>query len=211
MVGSRHQGTRGGGVTYHIGQIVPMRAARGIWRSERRPGWFIFTTPPQAEARAAAWLREVGADECWFPVEERWRTEARGKTRRVSYLAPVAPRYLFAVLSFDPHWDVLFDRAKGKISKVIARDGVPLEIPEQAMLEMRQVPRRIEAMREEIRRASEIRPGDRAEIVAGPLAGWTVDVTRIHAGIAHFIVPLLGRSEAKIAMGDMRKIQGLAG
>lgn len=200
---------------YQAGQVIPPEewqaifGKRGLWAAPLpAPQWYIFTTAAQRELPAEAWLRRNGVPECWFPTETRWRNLPRGKRRKVSYLAPIAPRYLFAVLDKEPHWDVLFARARvlGNITGVVSRNGVPQPIPEAAMMQMRHVPQRLEAIRAEMEAAKRINPGDRAEIITGPLAGWTVDIATIHDGIASFVLPLLGKSAASVELSGLRKI-----
>lgn len=199
-------------MAFEIGQPVDptawatMFGKRGLWARDADPQWYIFTTAPQGELPAEAWLRRNGVPECWFPTEMKWRIIPRGKRRKVPYMAPIAPRYLFSVLDKVPHWDVLFDRARGKLTGVVSRDGVPQPIPEAAMMQMQQVPQRLETLREDMRRARQIGPGDRATVQDGPMAGWTVDVTRIHAGIAHIVIPLLGQREVPIEEARLRKL-----
>lgn len=196
-------------MAFRIGEVVPVERGRGIWRTTWQPAWFIFITAPQAETAAEAWLRRNGCEDCWFPSEERWRA-SRGRRRKVAYLAPIVPRYLFARLPMEPHWDVLFAEARGKITRVVSRDGIPLPVPEAAILQMQHLPERLAVIRETARRAAEIRRGDRAMITAGPLSGWIIDVAGIHGGIARAVLPLLGGTEVEISEANLKKLQGLA-
>lgn len=197
---------------YEIGQEIDAASwgalfgRRGIWRCDADPQWYIFVTAPQGEVAAGAWLRRNGVPECWFPTEPKWRRVPRGKVRKVRYFAPVVPRYLFAVIDKEPNWDVLFARARGKLVGVVSCNGTPIPIPERDMMAMRQVPARLAAITEKRRIAAMIRPGDRVEIEDGPLAGWTVDVARIHAGIASIVIPMLGLDEVKVPADRLRKV-----
>ena len=197
-------------MTYQVGQIVEFPQARGIWRRDWEPSWFILTTPAQSEAPASAWLMAQGCAECWFPTEVRWRRIPRGKRSKVKYLAPIVPRYVFALMPAEPHWDVLFSRARGKVSGVVSRYGIPAPISDADMAGMREVPQRLANAREVARQARTIRAGDRASVTSGPLAGWTVDVESIHAGIARIVVPLLGRSSVEISEEHLVKTQPVA-
>lgn len=197
-------------MAFRVGEVVPVERGRGIWREDWPPAWFIFTTPAQSESAAAAWLQAQGVCECWFPVEVRWRRQPHGRRAKVKYSAPIVPRYIFAFLPAEPHWDVLFDRARGKLSGVVSRDGLPLAIPEAAILQMRHVPERLALIRERDRIARIVRPGDRASVTTGPLAGWTVDVESIHGGIARIVVPLLGRSSVEISVANLARILPVA-
>lgn len=153
---------------------------------------------------------KVGAVDAWFPSEVRWRAVSRGNRAKVKYLAPVAPGYLFALVSRQPNWGALFHGSRGKIQRVVTLDGEPYPVPERQLMAMQDMPGRIREVAERARRAREIRPGDKAEITSGPLAQWTVDIARINAGIAWFISPLLGGREVAIPVEALRKTQGLA-
>jgi len=203
---------RGAGMGYEIGQRIDddawqaMFGKRGIWIKDADPQWYIFVTAPQRELQAEAWLRRNGVHECWFPTEPRWRRIPRGMVRKVRYMAPIVPRYLFVMIDKEPNWDVLFDRARGKLTGVVSRDGVPMPICEADMLKMRHVPVTLEAIREKRRLASMIREGDRVEVMSGPLEGWMVDVSRIHAGMARIIIPMLGLDEVDVPIDRLRRV-----
>ncbi len=126
-------------MTYQIGQIVPFHYTRSVWRADiAPPQWFIFHVKSQHELPAEAWLMRNGACEAWHPTEVRWRL-VRGKRRKVKYHAALVPGYVFALLDRIPHWDVLFDRAKGKLLHVVSRDGIPLAIGEDVIEKMADV------------------------------------------------------------------------
>lgn len=194
-------------MTYTIGQIIPIERRRGIWHRPIDAAWYIFNTKPQQEIAASAWLVKNGALDAWFPHEIGWRKIARGRPRKIEYLRRIAPGYVFALLGNEPHWDVLFREARGKLTRVVSHNSVPMQIPESSIAQMQHVPRRIEEIREAARQARMIRPGDKAEITDGPLSGWVVDVTRIDAGIAHFVVPLLGERETAIPVARLERRQ----
>lgn len=188
-----------------IGDVLPAPSARGIWGAECEPAWFIFTVPPRGELPASAWLTRNGVSECWHPTEAAFKRDRFKPGKRIPYQRPVAPGYLFAVLSSRPNWDVLFARSRGKLLKVVSHNGQPVPIPEDVIADMAQVPQRLEAIREAERERRMIRPGDKAKIKLGETE-WTVTVDAIHEGIASFILPLLGGRPVSAPATAMQKV-----
>jgi hypothetical protein len=187
-----------------IGDTLPPPATRGLRHYDWQPAWHIFTVPPRGELPATAWLARNGVAECWHPTETAFRRDRFKPNKRIPYERPVAPGYLFAVLPFCPNWDVLFYRARGKLLKVVSHNGEPIPIPESEIGKMRLIPKRLADIREAEAERQRINPGDRAVVeIAG--IEWQVTVDRIHAGIAHFIVPLLGGREVQKPVSDMVK------
>jgi hypothetical protein len=195
-------------VTYHLGQVIPFTPDRGVWRCEMPPQWFIFRSSPMAELPAEAWLLRQGALDAWHPVEKKWRIVGGAKRRKVPYIAAVAPGWVFVLLDREPHWDVLFDRARGKLTHVVGRDGIPLAIPETAIEQMAQVPERMQARLDAIAEARRIRPGDRATLDPGKALAWTVEVTAIHGTIARVVIPLLGDRETEVDVARLERLMG---
>lgn len=187
-----------------IGDTVPASATRGIWHHDWEPAWFIFTTPPRGELPASAWLTRNGVAECWHPTETAFKRNRFKPGKRIPYERPVAPGYLFAVLPQRPHWDVLFARSRGKLLKVVSHNGEPVAISEDIIARMHQVPQRLAAIREAEAAKRRINVGDKVSLqIAG--VEWQVTVDRIHAGIAHFIIPLLGGREVQAPVETLRK------
>lgn len=197
---------------YEIGQKIDaetwqsMFGKRDLWVRDADPRWYIFITAPQGELPAEAWLRRNGVPECWFPTEERWKRIPRGKVRKVKYLAPIVPRYLFVTLDKEPNWDLLFERSLGKLTGVVCRDGVPMPISERDMLKMQQVPATLFAIREKKRLATIVRAGDRVRVLSGAFEEWVVDVSRVHAGVAHVILPMLGLNEVEVPVDRLARV-----
>mgnify|MGYP006892225489 FL=1 len=104
---------------------------------------------------------------------------------------------------------MLFARAQhgGKklLTHVVSRGSEPIPIPESTIIEMAQVPKRLEVIREAEREARKLRPGDKARLNIGGTE-WTVQVEAIHEGIASFVLPLLGGHEVKARVEDVRKV-----
>ena len=187
-----------------IGDIIPAPTSRGIWHHDWEPAWHIFTVPPRGELPATAWLTRNGVSECWHPTETAYKRTRFKPNQRIPYERPVAPGYLFVVLPQRPHWDVLFARSRGKLLKVVSHNGEPLPIPESEIGKMRLVPQRLASIREAEAARRRLNPGDKATVsIAG--IEWQVTVDRIHAGIAHFIVPLLGGREVQAPVDALRK------
>lgn len=190
-----------------VGDAVDLPTGRGIWASEWEPSWFIFTVPPRGELPASAWLSRNGVTECWHPTETAFKRTRFKPNQRIPYERPVAPGYLFAVLAHRPHWDVLFARSRGKLLRVVSHNGQPIAVPESVILDMEQVPHRLASIKEAERAKRTIGPGDR---VAVSVAGieWQVEVSRIHEGIASFVIPLLGGREVSASVDTLRKVGG---
>lgn len=192
-----------------IGDAIPASSERGIWAQDWEPSWFIFTVPPRGELPASAWLAHNGVDECWHPTETAFKRVRHKPGQRIPYERPVAPGYLFVVLPSLPHWDVLFDRSRGKLLKVVSHNGQPVAVPEETIAAMALVPQRLATIREAEAAKRRLNAGDRATVsIAG--IKWQVTVDRIHAGIAHFVVPLLGGREVQAPVASLTKAQGLA-
>lgn len=189
-----------------IGDVFPAAEGRSIWAAHWEPAWFIFTVPPRGELPASAWLARNGVAEAWYPSETAFKRNRFRPNQRTPYERPVAPGYLFAVLPSLPHWDVLFARSRGKLLKVVSDKGRPIAVPESVIMDMAKVPQRLETIREAERAKRMIRPGDKVTVdIAG--ISWTVEVDRIHAGIASLILPLLGGREVQRPVDALRKAE----
>ncbi len=192
-----------------IGDVFPPHDGRRLWAWGRDPAWFIFQVPPRGELPASAWLARNGVAETWYPSETAFKRNRFRPNERIPYERAVAPGYLFAVLARQPHWDILFARSQGKLLRVVSHNGEPFPMPESEFGKMKQMPRRLAEIREAEIAKRTIHPGDKAVVsVAG--IEWTVDVSRIHAGIASFIIPLLGGREVTAPVTALRKAEGLA-
>lgn len=190
---------------YFIGQTIPLEPRRPVQVGDAVPLWYGFQTPPQKETSAQAWLEKRGI-EAWFPTEPRRRRLPKGKRAFVEYDGKVVPRYIFARFTGYPQWDVLRDCRW--LSRVIGVDGNPLPVSDDVMSQMEKVPQRLEIIRQREAEKRIIRPGDKVRISSGPMDGWIVDVSAVHAGIAKLILPqaLLGISETQVAVSRLHKI-----
>lgn len=192
-----------------VGDTVNLPPGRGIWACEWEPAWFIFTVPPRGELPASAWLSRNGVSECWYPSETAFKRDRFKPNARIPYQRPVAPGYLFVVLPMLPHWDVLFARSRGKLTKVVSQGADPIAIPESVIADMEQVPQRLDAIREAEREKRMIRQGDKARLNIGGTE-WTVQIDAIHEGIASFVLPLLGGHEVRAPIDGLRKVTASA-
>lgn len=190
--------------TVQIGDRIDLDPTRPIWAEDWQPAWFVFTVPPRGELPATAWLARNGAPECWHPTETAFKRHRFKPGQRIPYQRPVVPGYLFAVLPRCPHWDVLFARARGKLLRVVSHNGQPVPISEDTLARMRQVPHRLAEIREAEAARRRINPGDRATVTIAGIE-WQVTVDRIHAGIASFIVPLLGGGTVNMPVEALKK------
>ncbi|WP_313353299.1 hypothetical protein [Paracoccus sp. (in: a-proteobacteria)] len=79
---------------------------------------------------------------------------------------------------------------------------------DEVMAQIAQVPERLEIIRRREAEKRIIRQGDKVEIVDGVMRGWVVDIASVHAGLAKFLVPLLGEREVEIGVDRLRKLAG---
>jgi transcription antitermination factor NusG len=115
---------------------------------------------------------------------------------------------MFAGFPQPPRWHTLRDCRY--LTGVVTVAGQPAVITEFAMAQMAQIPATLAARRAEEAERRTIRPGDRATITDGPLAGCRVSVASVHAGIARVILGILGATEAQIEVARLDKAQAVA-
>ena len=188
---------------YFIGQVLPYEGPQPVQHGDCEPCWYIFQTPPRKEASATAWLDQRGV-EAWHPVTTKIRRVPRSRIKSVPYETPVAPRYLFARFTGRPQWHVL--KTCRWITRVVGVEDRPMPVTDEVMGLMASVPERLEIIKRREIEKRIIRPGDKARIGKGPLEGWIVDVSEVHAGIARFTVPLFGARSGVANLDDLHKI-----
>lgn len=152
--------------------------------------WHVARVAPTREARAVAELGARGV-RAFAPMRTHWRRPGNGARRRVSFLAPAAPGYVFVGL--DP-------RFKRWVSVLGQRDVVrmlggdkPLRLSAAAVAAAR-------AMQEdvvcELRRAMptgrEYGVGDRVEMLEGRFEGLTARVTGLARDEARLLLRMFG-------------------
>lgn len=192
---------------YQIGQVVPFEVVENRIQAGALdvPEWYIFRTEAQKEAGVVAWLNHKGV-EAWYPTEKAWRRIPRGKRKRVPYDRTIAPRYVFARFTGEPDWAVV--RSCRYIQKVVGLHGRPMPVRDEVIAEMERVPGRLAILRQKLRDARKVKPGCKAKIMDGALAGWVVDVEDIDAGIAHFVIPLLGGRRTAFPVSGLERVTG---
>lgn len=89
---------------------------------------------------------------------------------------------------------------------MVGVDGRPLPITDEILSEMEHVPARLEAIRKREQCKRQINPGDRVRIKDGAMADYVVEVSAVHAGIAKFMVPLLGDAMSQIPVDRLTKL-----
>jgi len=180
-------------MTYHIGQRFQYIAPRGFTGADLpKPVWHALTVQPGREASTRDMLANHGIH-AQFPVDRRTRFR-RGK--KVVTAHPVVTRVVYAQFKAEPQWDVLKQRRL--ITGVYSRGSWPIEIPYdiiRAVMGLPTVAEELEAARQEMLR---VREGDKAEITAGPLSGFMVDIQRVAHGRAWFTTLAGLKGEARV-------------
>lgn len=191
--------------SYQIGETYPLDSPMPLWRNGP-PRWYIFETKPQSELVASSWLLRHGALEAWYPTREYVKRLRNNKT--ATSLKPEWPRYMFALCPAAPtSWRNLFDRSLLRINRVVCNGGEPVILDAEALLNMKDVPACLEAIRKARAEEATIRPGDKVEIQGGEMHGWQVEVSDLDAGFAQFVIPLLGGSKMKAPLTALRKVK----
>jgi transcription antitermination factor NusG len=160
-----------------------------IFREYWQPLWVVLIVPPQGERRAIAWLDEKGVTEAWYPTETVYVHARVPPYKRIPRIKPIATGYLFAKLDRRPIWDFLFSQSRGKISDVMRIGERPVALADSDLMQMREVPERLRALRDAMTEAKRIRPGDTVTITEGTLAGWVVRVDSLTGGTIRFTAP----------------------
>lgn len=179
---------------------------RQAFAEDQPPEWYILKVAPQQELPLSAWLARQGIAEVWYPTEVAWKASRRPDGRKIKYLKPLVPGYLFVNLNRRPIWDVLMDRTKGKMTGVFSQDGWPIVIPEAAIMQMAQVPQRLAFIRDQDAEARKLHVGDSGRFDLGGVA-WQLDVKRLDAAIAYFVMPFFGgEREVQIPIEKVVKV-----
>jgi len=152
--------------------------------------WYAVWTHSQCETRVAEGLERRGFD-VYLP---RVRMPSRRRDRRIVLRQPLFPGYVF--LHFDSSREDYLRAAgtEGVVRILGDRWDALWTIPEEQV----QAVRRVVNDGDGARAVAWVRVGDRARIVAGPLAGLEGVVSARHSGRATFVVnvDLLQRSVA---------------
>lgn len=163
--------------------LPPAPRPRGIVSGPEfpRPIWFALRVGIQKERATREYLRarDIFA---FYPSHDAKRV-IRGKASTVE--RPEIPGIVYAQFRQQPQWDILKLRDR-LITGVFCRDGLPVEIHTDVIRHLQGLTVEAERLRQARAEMLRVRPGDRATITAGPLAGFAVDVTEVKGGIAWF-------------------------
>lgn len=153
--------------------------------------WYVCTTAPQAERRAADSLRrETERLAKWdlppivpyVPCESLWRARRAGQVSgpRKEVQRPVARSYAFLGVSGGlraGHLGVMSERnveganRHGLIAVLGSRDGIPLSLPDRDLKFLAKLAREeVEAARTDVVEEPDFGVGDRRPLTDGPLA-----------------------------------------
>lgn len=159
-----------------IGDPWPFSSSRGLTGRKCDPVWYALITAPQKERDTHQRLQNAGVV-VRYPTIEKTRHQF-GKKR--TFMIPVVPRIIYAQFKYEPQWDVMKDRRV--IVGVFSINGRPIALTEDDIARVMGLPTEAERLEDERREAILPRPGEKAEITAGVLAGFFVDVERVEFG-----------------------------
>lgn len=150
--------------------------------------WFVLTTPPQMELKAADAIRAHGA-EVVCPIEHKYM---RRNNIAVARAVAMLPRYLLVEppQALDLYrYSALTDRAgKRLIVGALGMNGMPSPVPAISVSYMRG----LETDRPIVQPQRGLRAGDRVIINDGPYAGCVVTVARVYRGKVDVLINLFG-------------------
>lgn len=178
-----------------IGDVFPpAMPAKIVVGSEHPPVWHCVMVPPQSEAKARAYFRarDVFA---FYPswCQKRWDPRRKEYTERER---PHIPRHLYVQFRQRPQWHIL--KTRRVITGIMTQGGLPVAIHPDVIRHLQGLTveaDRLAAAKAEMMR---LRPGDTAQIIAGPLAGLAVEVGQIRGDEAWLNLPFAGRIKASI-------------
>ncbi len=187
-------------MTDHIGQIVPYTAPRRIVSGpETPPIWHCLIVPPQKERAAREFLRKRDIFS-FFPSEEITRVVA-GKKRTIE--KPMITQHVYAQFRQQPQWDVM-KRVHRLITGVYCIGGKPVAIPRDVIRHLQGMTVEAERLRAAQAELMRIREGDTAEIVEGPLAGFSVSVVGTSNGEAWW--EMVSGAKGKMPVSRLRRV-----
>jgi transcription antitermination factor NusG len=170
-----------GAVVYQIGETYPLDGRRGIIGAKlEEPVWHALVVLPMRERAATEMLKQKGVHAFFPQREKRYHQRGRTFTRKL----PIVTQIVYAKFWHQPNWDVM--QRQKLITGVFSRNGRPIRIPSDIIRQVRGMQVEEEKLEEARHRLFEFHPGDRAEITAGPLSGFLVDVTRVAQGRVWF-------------------------
>ncbi len=160
-----------------------------LWSSECKPAWIVPIVPSGRELQASAWLARNGIN-AWYPTDTIYVRDPRRPDKRIPKIKAAVGGYLFVHTNRIPVRDFWVRRSLGKITDIFHWGDKLVMMGDGAFGEMRQMPDRLEAMRQAAIEAATIRVGDTATITGGNMNGWTITVDSISGGVAFFDAPI---------------------
>lgn len=162
-----------------IGDTMPYDPPRGI-AGEKLPvaeyRWHALRVPPMRERAACAMLKAQRVF-AFCPMEDRVRFR---KGRKIVQSFPTVTQIIYARFRHRPNWDVML--ARKLITGVFCDGNIPIALHPDVIRAIQGLPTRAERLAEARAEMLRLRPGDRADMLDGPLAGFVVDVTRTEKG-----------------------------
>jgi transcription antitermination factor NusG len=127
------------------------------------PAWYAVQTKPRQEERVLYWIRRRAALPVFLPKVEQLR---RRGARRLVYVEPLFPSYVFVQMALEPHAWQAVKWAPG-VRRILGTDDVPTPVPPEAMRLLRE---RCDGD-EVVRWAPAFRKGEAVRVVHGPFEG----------------------------------------
>lgn len=154
--------------------------------------WYALTVPPQKEFAAEAGLKARG-HQVFVPHEYKWRRVSRYAKRRARKAYPLMVRYIFIGFEGSPPWHVI-DGIEGVhgVARLLCFNGRPAQIPRDDVEYLRTLCGENAPQSQAPNPHKGLKPGDAAQIVAGPLQGQVVQIANLDAKRAQAIFTMLG-------------------
>lgn len=158
-----------------VGDHVEIPASRSLVGAELpEPIWLALLVAPQKERAARERLRSQDGVFAFYP-ERKIHKVRNGQT--ISRTFPVVSQIVYALFHRHPQFDVMRDQ--GLIRGVFCRGNRPIILPTTIVKSIQGLAVAWDELQEA---KTQLRRGDRVEIIEGPLAGFMVDVERSVAG-----------------------------
>lgn len=179
-------------------------AQRAGWRAgwEAWP-WHVLEVAGGREAGVRDALAGAGLPAVTPMHRVACRRSRRAKVRD-ERIVPMLPGYVFAGVA-GGDWDAV--RGCRDVRRVVAQGGAPARVRVAELLRFLRVSAAgagaAPAHWQGLRGGPRLVVGGRAEVLAGPMAGWLVDVAELRGLRAVVITQLLGGRRAEIALDDL--------
>ncbi len=180
---------------YHIGDVIPAAQPRlGIVSGpEHPPIWHALIVAPQKEIAVRDYLRAQGIY-AFFPSIIKAR-HTHGK--RYEREHPIVSQHVYAQFRQQPQWAEMKQNRR-LITGVFCIGGRPIEIHRDVIRHLQGLTVEAERLREARAEMLRVRPGDKAMITDGPLAGFMVEVDEVKGGEALFRFWTGGKGRASV-------------